>query len=63
MCDTFETNEQPILNPLQDLLALVCMLLRKSDISRKVLAFFVNIERNFCRKLSFLFGGNKSISN
>ena len=56
MCDTFETNKQQayILNPLQDLLALVCMPLRKSDISRKVLAFFVNNERNFCRKLSFL---------
>jgi len=36
------TNNRPILSPLQDLLALVCMLLRESDISRKVqvLSFF-----------------------
>ena len=38
------------------------MLLRKSDISRKVqvLAFFVNNERNFCRKLSFCSGRVKN---
>jgi len=41
---------------LQDLLALVCMLLRKNDISGKVLDNFVNKERNFCRKLSFCSG-------
>jgi len=42
MCDTFETNEQQAypISPLQNLLALVCMLLRKSNISGKVLSFF-----------------------
>ena len=56
MCDTLRTNNRPILSPQQDLLALVCMLLCKSDISRKVLDFFVNNERNFCRKLYFCSG-------
>jgi len=38
--------------------------LRKSDISRKVqvIAFFVNNERNFCRKLSFCSGRVKNSS-
>ena len=53
MCDTFETNEQEAypISPLQNLIALVCMLLRKSNISGKVLSFF--LQKTSAAKLSF----------